>query len=616
MSVITSPGDIPPTQPTRYGKYFLVRKLAEGGMAEIFLAKQVGEEGFERNVVIKRMLSNLSSSPDFVTMFLDEARLAARLAHPNIVQIHDLGTAEGCYYICMEYLAGEDFSAVLRAASKRREYVPMGIVLRILIEAAHGLQYAHEFADESGRALNLVHRDISPSNIFVTYVGQVKVLDFGIAKAESRTTHTTAGVVKGKYMYMAPEQARGQQVDRRADVFSLGVSLYEALTNVRPFARDVELAILNAVLTADFRPPRELRPEISPELEAIVLKAMSSVVETRYQSAAEMAADLEQLQDPAPVSTAQVSQYLKGLFGGERITQKTRIPTLTTLLEQSGGALKAAKPQVPQEVHPLLSDVSEEGTLVTPTAGIRAAEAARARAAAAQAEPSKVERSGASRWLFLAGGLGLGGLVALGVFFFLKPQAPPPPAVVVATPEPVKPPAVVEPAPVPVVVPTPTAPAAAATTQPGAAAPAAGEEVARDAGTEASAPPAPDAVAANPETPPAQEDAKRTAKVVRHTEPVELDAAGVQKVLSRSSGPIRACFETYMDELPGEGGQVAVTFTILGSGKVVNAKVASAFAGTKVGKCVEQRVARLRFPAHKDKEINLTLPFDYHRVGK
>jgi serine/threonine protein kinase len=318
----------------RYGKYFLVRKLAEGGMAEIFLAKQVGAEGFERDVVIKRMLKHLSEVPDFVTMFLDEARLAARLAHQNIIQINDLGLAEGCYFICMEYLAGEDFSRVLRTASRKREYVPLHLTLRVIADAAHGLHYAHDFADGSGRPLNVVHRDISPSNLYVTYQGQVKVLDFGIAKAESRIHQTTAGTVKGKYMYMAPEQAKGRPVDRRADVFSLGVSLYEALTNTRPFARDNDLAILNAVLQGSFPPPRELRPDLPVEVEQVVLKAMAHKADQRYPSAGAMAAEIERILSASTSSSGgqQLAHYLRSLFGEARVTSKTRIPTLESLV--------------------------------------------------------------------------------------------------------------------------------------------------------------------------------------------------------------------------------------------------------------------------------------------
>ena len=180
---VTEAGLAPLLQP--YGPYVLVRKLAEGGMAEIFLAKLLGADGFERNVVIKRMLPHLTNSPDFVEMFRDEARLAAKLAHPNIVQIQELGFADGCYYICMEYLAGEDFSTTLRLAGRRRHYVPYPVVLRVLIDAARGLHYAHEFCNEAGQPLNIVHGYIYPSNLYLTYQGQVKVLDFGSAKAES-----------------------------------------------------------------------------------------------------------------------------------------------------------------------------------------------------------------------------------------------------------------------------------------------------------------------------------------------------------------------------------------------------------------------------------------------
>ncbi|HYO55651.1 protein kinase domain-containing protein [Archangium sp.] len=333
-----------------YGPYVLVRKLAEGGMAEIFLAKRLGADGFEHNVVIKRMLSRLSGLPEFVEMFRDEARLAAMLAHPNIVQSQGLGFTEGCYYICMEYLAGEDFSTTVRTASFRGEYVPVPLVLRVLADAARGLHFAHEFTDESGRRLNIVHRDISPSNLYVTYEGQVKVLDFGISKYESRQARTRIGMVKGKYLYMAPEQARGGQVDRRADIFSLGVSLYEALTHVRPFARDNDLAVLNALLKGDYQPPRALRPALSPELESVVLRAMADDPVNRHASAAEFADDLEHLlsREPQPPTGAHLAAYLRNSFGEARYTEKTRIPTMTTLT-QAGLSVPVTTPTVHSE---------------------------------------------------------------------------------------------------------------------------------------------------------------------------------------------------------------------------------------------------------------------------
>lgn len=312
-------------------------------MAEIFLAKLLGADGFERNVVIKRMLPHLSNIPDFVEMFRDEARLAAKLAHPNIIQIQELGFTEGCYYICMEYLAGEDFSTTLRLAGRRRQYLPYPIVLRVLIDSARGLHYAHEFANESGQPLNVVHRDISPSNLYVTYQGQVKVLDFGIAKAESRLVNTRTGVVKGKYMYMAPEQARGQEVDRRADIFALGVSLFEALTHVRPFSRENDLAVLNALLHNEFKHPRELRPDLPEALEAIVLKAMAPFAGDRYPTAEAFAQDLEVFlgENYSGVGTQQLGPFLRSHFGDERYTERTRIPTLASLSAALGVVTQA-----------------------------------------------------------------------------------------------------------------------------------------------------------------------------------------------------------------------------------------------------------------------------------
>ncbi|MFY2559908.1 serine/threonine-protein kinase, partial [Corallococcus terminator] len=326
LTPTTQPGseDVPPPLLRPYGPYVLVRKLAEGGMAEIFLAKLLGADGFERNVVIKRMLPHLSSIPDFVEMFRDEARLAAKLAHPNIVQIQELGFTEGCYYICMEYLAGEDFSTTLRLAGRRRQYLPFPIVLRVLIDSARGLHYAHEFANEMGQPQNVVHRDVSPSNLYLTYQGQVKVLDFGIAKAESRLANTRTGVVKGKYMYMAPEQAKGGEVDRRADIFALGVSLFEALTHVRPFSRENDLAVLNALLHNEFKRPRELRPDLPVELEAIVLKAMAQFPEDRHPTAEAFAEDLEAFLGAhlSSAGTPQLGAFLRSHFGDERFTER------------------------------------------------------------------------------------------------------------------------------------------------------------------------------------------------------------------------------------------------------------------------------------------------------
>ncbi|MBF5042862.1 serine/threonine protein kinase [Aggregicoccus sp. 17bor-14] len=314
-----------------FGPFVLVRKLAEGGMAEVFLAKRVGTGGFEKAVVIKRLLRHLSALKDFVDMFHDEASLAARLAHPNIIHIEEPGFVDGYHFICMEYLAGEDLRSVLQQATLQEDDgLPLAVLLRVMVDAAHGLHHAHE--------LGVVHRDVSPSNLFLTYQGQVKVLDFGIAKAESRLTQTNTGVVKGKYSYMAPEQARGGAVDRRADVFALGVSLYEALTGVRPFARDHELAVLNAVLSGQVVPPRQLRPELPAALEEIVLCAMAAEPEQRFATAAALAEALESFARGGTLlaSTPQVAAYLRAAFGEEQVARRTRIPTVAMLLSGDG----------------------------------------------------------------------------------------------------------------------------------------------------------------------------------------------------------------------------------------------------------------------------------------
>ncbi|AKJ01586.1 serine/threonine-protein kinase [Archangium gephyra] len=587
-------GGSPDAQLRAYGQYVLVRKLAEGGMAEIFLAKRVGADGFERNVVIKRMLAHLSGMPEFVEMFRDEARLAAKLSHPNIVQIQDLGFTDGCYYICMEYLPGEDFSTTVRTASFRGEYVPVPLVMRVLADAARGLHYAHEFADETGRRLNIVHRDISPSNLYVTYEGQVKVLDFGISKYESRQAQTRTGVVKGKYIYMAPEQARGAQVDRRADVFALGVSLYEALTHVRPFARDNDLAVLSALLDGDFQPPRELRPDLSPELEMVVLRAMAYDPEERYPTAAEFADDLEHLlsKEPQRTTGSELAAYLRGSFGEERYGEKTRIPTLTTLKE-SGLSIPETVAGSSMRLSGTMPSVSSETRtgVVPPPPGTNGAMA------------------GSSRWRGVVAGVVAGCLLLAGGAFVVGRRFGTAPAEPVAQlPQPV---VQAAPPPTPVSPPAPTQPAPAS---PEAALPGSVVAAVAEAAPSAQVPPAQTALAAAPESteaPPAEQAEPPAAKAPSRTQKrVTLEAADIQKVVSRNRARIMSCFEQFKRDLPSDEGNVQVRFTIFSSGKA-DAATQGPLATRPVGKCLEKQVERLRFPAHRDKEVTVVLPFGY-----
>jgi eukaryotic-like serine/threonine-protein kinase len=274
--------------PAKIGRHQVVGYLADGGMAEIFL----GKEHDGRPVVIKRILPHLARQQNFVSMFIDEARIGSLVHHPNVVEVYELGQVGLDLFLVMEYLAGENTNGLMRRLTSRNERLPYALAAHIVAESAAGLQHAHELCDEGGTPLHLVHRDISLSNIFVTYGGEVKVLDFGIATAAHRLTRTATGQVKGKFSYMSPEQCRGEGLDLRSDIFSLGVVLFELTTQRRLFKRNNELMVLKAVTELPIpRPTREV-PGYPPELEAICLKALAREKDDRYASAEEMRRDL------------------------------------------------------------------------------------------------------------------------------------------------------------------------------------------------------------------------------------------------------------------------------------------------------------------------------------
>ncbi|QSQ17389.1 protein kinase domain-containing protein [Myxococcus landrumensis] len=613
--------EAPPPLLRPYGPYVLVRKLAEGGMAEIFLAKLLGADGFERNVVIKRMLPHLSNIPDFVEMFRDEARLAAKLAHPNIIQIQELGFTEGCYYICMEYLAGEDFSTTLRLAGRRRQYLPYPIVLRVLIDSARGLHYAHEFANESGQPLNVVHRDISPSNLYLTYQGQVKVLDFGIAKAESRLVNTRTGVVKGKYMYMAPEQARGQEVDRRADIFALGVSLYEALTHVRPFSRENDLAVLNALLHNEFKRPRELRTDLPEALEAIVLKAMAPFANDRYATAEAFAQDLEAFlgEHYSGSGTQQLGPFLRSHFGDERFTERTRIPTLASLsaalgvVTQATGLMEAGTNVVgaPASLGAgQTAPTAQAWGTHSPASSSGLVPAVPKTPATENAPPPEPLTTARSRsWRPMVVGLAAGLVLAGGgLVGYRKFAAPEPMRDTVATPlvssgsVEVAPPGEVRAQdPVPAI--PSEQPVVAAGSVPETAA---GMNPPVTGGDTAPV----DAVVAQAPVPEkgTEDDEVKSLKPTPQKKRVTLGMGDIRRVVQKGSSRISSCFTRNREELPASEGQIQVEFSIASTGKV-QASVGGPWAGTKVGRCVEAEAERLRFPAHRDEEVNVLVPF-------
>ena len=280
-------------QPIPFGKYYLLERINVGGMAEVFRAKQFGVEGFERLVAVKRILPNIAEDKEFIEMFVDEAKISVQLTHANIAQVFDLGHAEGAYYIALEHIHGRDLRAVFDRNRDKGEPMPVPQACFVTMKVCEGLDYAHNKRDESGRDLHLVHRDVSPQNIIVSHEGEVKLIDFGIAKAAGRGSQTQAGILKGKFGYMSPEQVRGLPVDRRSDVFSCGIVLYELLTGERLFVGESDFSTLEKVRNVEILPPSTYNRKIQPELERIVLKALAKDVEDRYQNAIDLHDELQ-----------------------------------------------------------------------------------------------------------------------------------------------------------------------------------------------------------------------------------------------------------------------------------------------------------------------------------
>jgi serine/threonine protein kinase len=285
-------------------------------MADVLLGRTDGIEGFERHVVLKRIRPEHARDQRFIRMFLDEARVAANLHHQHIVQVHDIGEAAGEFFIAMEYIHGEDVRTLLSNASKTRAHVPLGVAIAIVSAAASGLHYAHERRGSDKRPLGIVHRDVSPSNILVGYDGSVKVVDFGIAKASMRQ-ETRSGSLKGKISYMSPEQCKGSDVDRRSDVYSLGVVLYELATTTRLFKGENDYLVMDQIVNGRVSLPRVRRPDLPNELSAIIMRAIAPDPERRYFTADELRTALDQFASKAGLtsSTSAIGAFLRKQFG-------------------------------------------------------------------------------------------------------------------------------------------------------------------------------------------------------------------------------------------------------------------------------------------------------------
>jgi eukaryotic-like serine/threonine-protein kinase len=298
-------------------RYELIQKFAQGGMADLYLARAVGPEGFEKYVVVKRMLPEPDEDGECLRAFLDEARLAACLSHQNIVQVFEAGRDDDGYFIVMEYLHGFDLDLVLSRLRARGKQLPIQHAISIVAGAAAGLHYAHERVGPDGRNLGVIHRDVSPSNLVVTFDGGVKLIDFGIARVDRRRHNTVPGVVKGKIGYMSPEQCAGLALDRRSDIYTLGILLYELTTLHSPFSSSDEYDVMTEVITSTPRPPSVRVPWYPLALERIVMRCLSRPREARYQSALDLLLELEEVATSLrlPLSATALSGFMTEVFG-------------------------------------------------------------------------------------------------------------------------------------------------------------------------------------------------------------------------------------------------------------------------------------------------------------
>ena len=311
-----------------FGRYELLRKIAAGGMGQVLLARK-GAEGFEKLVVIKRILPHLVEDEEFFAMFIDEAKITMRLDHPNIARINEFGVENGVHFIEMEYVSGEDVRRMDKRARMANHPVPLGIILRVIADAAAGLDFAHKAKDSKGAPLGLVHRDVSPQNVLVGFDGSVKLIDFGVAKAAGRAQHTATGILKGKFPYMSPEQADGLDIDARSDVFALGIVLWELLTGRRLFKGENDLMTQRLVKACQVPPPSEVEPSLPKGLDAVVLKSLTKDVKDRYADAGAFRMALEDFafKNSIPASNAHLVEFMQALYA-ERIAKEADPRTL------------------------------------------------------------------------------------------------------------------------------------------------------------------------------------------------------------------------------------------------------------------------------------------------
>ncbi len=320
---------------TWLGKYELLRKIAVGGMAELYVARVTGMHGFEKLVALKKVHETHHGNHEFIQMLMDEARLAANLDHPNIAPVYDFGRDGTTYFFTMEYVRGKDLRQLVRAVQAREQRVPLNHILTIATGVAAGLHYAHELCGQDGKPLGVVHRDVSPSNVLVTYDGGVKLVDFGIAKAAALNPHDSAdGTLKGKISYMSPEQVRGGALDRRSDVYALGIILWELATHSRLY-RGGEYEVLQTIANRDAPRPSTVDPSFPPGLEDIIMKALERDPERRYASAEALQLALEDFarEHRYSLSSAKLAKYMREVFCQQIAAERSQLMEASGLLQ-------------------------------------------------------------------------------------------------------------------------------------------------------------------------------------------------------------------------------------------------------------------------------------------
>jgi serine/threonine-protein kinase len=339
------------TAPTRLGRYELLARLATGGMGEIFLARLEGAEGFEKLFVVKRILPHLADDARFRAMLIAEARIASKLTHANICQVYELGETDGQLYIVMEYLEGITILPLLRKASKDGTPLDFGFIGGVIQQATDGLHYAHELRDRSGESLGIVHRDVTPGNVFLTDAGVVKVLDFGIAKVKDASAHTQTGTVKGKYAYMAPEQLRGISVDRRADVFALGVVIYEMLALRRLFQRTTDYLTFRAVMEQPIPDVRRYRPDLPDRVAEALARALDREPTNRFDSARQLGTVMIEALSTVrrPWTQGEIGDFVGSNFAAEITKRSEQVSTAIHRTPPSGLNGRPTMPLIPAD---------------------------------------------------------------------------------------------------------------------------------------------------------------------------------------------------------------------------------------------------------------------------